>query len=70
MSETVDVLLNLGNGEITIAFSEFTGDECYLAGKEILAELHGLGVELTIDEIIPQESPIPIVERVNKKVRA
>lgn len=70
MSEAVDILINTGDGKITIAYNGFVGDACYAVGKEILKELHALGVEVSIDEIIPQESPIPVIEKVPQKVRA
>lgn len=68
MSEAIDAIID-ANGKIIIKFNGFVGDSCYGTGKEILAELKALGVEIEIEEIIPVESPIPVVEEVRKKVR-
>ena len=69
MSETVDIVMDNGDGGIQIFYGGFAGDACYRAGKKLIEELHALGVEVSIDEIIPTESPIPVVEKAPRKVR-
>jgi len=69
MSKSVDVLIDK-DGKITIGFNGFAGNACYEKGKEIIAELHALGVEISIEEIIPTEAPISVVEKIPQKVRA